>query len=128
MNISVSDWGSGSTSLSGEAVPSLDTGYTPSYSQGTIQGTIQVAVRVRPMVAREIAEGSVQSLAADEANKCVSVAGLGPAQSRRFTFDHVFGPESAQVSAALKAASLTYCSALLDYKHSIASRYARYAR
>ena len=100
MNISVSDWGSGSTSLSGEAVPSLDTSCMPASSQGTIQ----VAVRVRPMVAREIAEGSVQSLAADEVNKCVTVAGLGPTQSRRFTFDHVFGPESAKVCVHLEAA------------------------
>ena len=57
-----------------------------------------MAVRVRPPVAREEAEGAAQCLEVDEADRCVTAAGSGHAQARRFTFDHVYGPDAGPVS------------------------------
>lgn len=55
----------------------------------------KLACRARPLIARELLEGSRACVFVDEGSKCVTLG-----QERRFTFDHVFGASATQVSQA----------------------------
>eukprot|EP00884_Botryococcus_braunii_P004132 jgi/Botrbrau1/1371/Bobra.0063s0079.1 len=52
---------------------------------------VKVAVRVRPLVASEERSKAQPCISTDEKENCVWVGSV-----RRFTYDHVFGPNSAQ--------------------------------
>ena len=98
--VSIADWafsvnaGGGTNSHPAVAAPCAA---QPLASVSGDQGTIRVAVRVRPLVAREVSEGAAQGLEVDEGNGCVTAAGSRYSQARRFTFDHVFGPNTERV-------------------------------
>ncbi|GFR41254.1 hypothetical protein Agub_g1929, partial [Astrephomene gubernaculifera] len=59
--------------------------------EGTLQdaAAVRVAVRVRPLITRELLQGSRQCISTD--GPCVTIG-----RDRRFTFDHAFGPNTTQ--------------------------------
>jgi kinesin family protein 5 len=74
-------------------------------SKGGDKGNIRVVCRFRPLNEKEIKMGSAMCIAFDPDDKTVIMnaaqESLGP---MRFTFDHVFPPNTAQVSVYEKAA------------------------
>jgi len=55
--------------------------------------SVKVAVRVRGLVPRERLQGSVPCVAADDAQRRLTVG-----RERSFEFDHVFGPAASQAA------------------------------